>query len=577
MADDSKIADFSPEAIKLAAQAGSLESLVHDAALEFESDAWTAFVNSAIGLHRTGKIDLLASASSGEGPIDYLVERFYGEALPQLDTSVSAMLDVATALVPRSRDGAMPFFMYDAFSNWARKDAARVDDALAAIGAGTGPRALLIATLQAGLTSARVRYLPIVLSLLDSGSDQEVSAAGFVIGTVDAADDDERGLIEGALASAWASDQPTRRLAAFSAALEIGTREGREESIALTAVDSVEDYNSPQIRQATAKAMFLARRRLSEALVVRMCDLLRATEPGEAETIEAINHAIAQHLSGPTAGPRLALLADLLKRGVSDLETMDDCAHYILTNKDGLLTTLVTAWIADGSDRLIRAVHDLVMQPASDRAITLDLDFTPHALTAEQTLVAGRKVVPDLILFPVTAASILLSLMRTGHADAAEGLEELLFDPLLISYWEGPREYLNEAASNQPQVVQKRIARVIARLDEYISAIRDTGVIRELGPSERQRFLQEVFRIEERRAIEKSVGKRSVLADLFPTRVILYGDSVVSEVYRGDGKPERHEFPMGRIETSMPLARLDAIDPFGFWYQRIVLSMGKSP
>lgn len=572
MTNDFEMPDFSPEAIVLAWRAGSLEALIHDVSLELEDEPWKAWVATVISLHRSGEIDLLATASRTEGPINYLVERLYSEAFPELEASVTEMMAVASALIPRSRDGNLPYFMYDAFSNWARRDASRVEDAFAAIRAGTAPPMLLIATLQSGLHVDRASYLPIVASLLAKGTEEEVRTAGFVLGTA-AADAHEERLIKDSLAEAWISGNASRRIAGFSAALSIGTRDAGDETIAIAAIDTIQPNDSPEIRQPAARALFLARGRLSEPLVIRICTLLGGVEVGEAETIEAINHAIAQHLSGATAAPRLALLENMLRRGVADLKAMDDTAHYILTDKGQLLNELVTAWIADGSDPLIQAVHDLVTIPASRQPITFDLDFTDHGLSAERSLAAGRKVVSSLILFPVTAVSILLSMMRTGHPGALEELEELLFDPLLISYWEGPREYLDGLWPSSASALQERITRVVARLDAYIAAIRETGVIRELG----QRFLQEVLRLEERRKIEKSVRKKSVFADLFATRVVLYGDSVVSEVFRSDGEGERQEFRMGTVEHSMPLARLDAIDPFGFWYQRVLLSMGKAP
>jgi hypothetical protein len=566
--------EYTRDTIIAAARDGSFESLCRKAGLELDEPDWERFVQTAAELQRRGEIDLIRLAGAGQGPVDYYAERLYQAAFSELDVPARVLLGAASALATRTDDGTVPYFMFDAFANYAAKDPERVEAALIAIGTGAAPESMLIATLQAGLRAKRDAYLPLVATMMVSGADKEVSAAGFVLGTVEAANEEEGTIIGDALSAAITSGRALSRVAAFKAGLVIGTRDTSSEGVANSVIDGIGTDITAEMRTAAANALFLARKIPSEALVARICDVLRATEKGETSTVAAIDYAIAQHLTGPTAAPRLDLLQDLLKRGVAKMKGLQGTTHYILQNKGNLLATMMVNWIADGSDQLIGAVHDVLFTPATDRPL-LNLDFTGSSLTAEQTLASARKIVSRLILFPVTAASIVLSLMRSGHADAADGLEELLYDPLLISYWDPAREYLTNASPKQPPQIQDRIARLLKTLDNHIEAIKDVGFIDELRPSERQRFLQQVMRLEEHAKIQKSATKNSIFADLIPTSVMLYGDSVVSEVHLGDGQTQRREFRLGVVEHSMELASLDAIDPVGFWYQRLVLSMGK--
>lgn len=576
MPDDQLKPEYTRDTIVEAARDGSFESLCREAGLKLDEPDWERFVETATELQRGGEIDLIGLAAAGQGHLDYYAERLYQAAFPELNVPASVLLGAANALAQRTNDGTVPYFMFDAFASYAAKDPERVEAALIAIRTGTAPASMLIATLQAGMRAKRDAYLPLVASMMASGADEEVSAAGFVLGTVEAANAEEGKVIGDALTAAVAGDRPSSRLAAFAAGLAIGTRDASSEGLANLVIDGAGTDITAEMRTAAANALFLARKIPSEALVARICNVLRATEKGETPTIAAIDHAIAQHLTGLTAAPRLDLLRDLLKRGVAKMKGLQGTTHYILQNKGNLLTTIMTDWIADGSDQLIGAVHDVVFTTATDRPL-LDLDFTGSSLTAEQTLASARKIVSRLILFPVTAASVVLSLMRSGHADAADGLEGLLYDPLLISYWDPGREYLANAQPKQPPEIQNRIARLLKALDNHIEAIKGVGFINELRPSERQRFLQQVMRLEEHAKIQKSASQKSILAAFIPTSVMLYGDSVVSEVHLGDGRTERREFRLGVVEHSMELASLDAIDPIGFWYQRLVLSMGKQP
>lgn len=575
MADDLPCTDFSPAAIVAAVQAGTFEGLAQQVMLDLEDSGWVSFVASVAGEHNNGTIDLLAAARAG-GPIEWGAERLYGDVLPLLDATVQDMLDTATALAARSKSGDLPFFVPEGFAKWCDGDPARPDAALAAIGAGTGPTSLLIATLNAGLRAARSRYLAILVSLLNEGSAEETYAAAVALGNVVPDSAQERELVEAALADALASEDLARRASAFRAALSIGARTPADEPIALSAIAAVEEGATPDIRQKAADGLFLGRNNPSVQLVTRLCDLLRATPKGEAGAVAALDRALAQHLTGATAAPRLTLLRDVLASGVATLKAMETTAHYILNDKGTLLSTIVADWLAEGADEFVSAVFDLTMQAASAQ-LTFDLDFARHNLDAVRTMTIGRKIVSRLMIFPDTAVSIILSLLRTGHPDAAPALEEILFDPLMISYWEGPRKLLEVAAPRQSAPVAQLIARVIARLDAYVAAIQGTRIIAELGPSERQRFLRAALEQEQSRSMRKEVRRKSIFVDLFPTRVLLYGDSAVSQVYHSDGKSTREEFRLSSFEHSREIARLDAIDPFGFWYQRLVLAMDETP
>ena len=520
---------------------------------------------------------MAATATGTPGPIDHFAGTVYGAAIEALDLDAPTVIGMANAFTARSRDATVPYFMFDAVAAWAARDERRVIAMLLAMGEGDAPASLRIATLQAGLRVDRAKYLALVATMLVTGDAVEANAAGFVLGTVSIAGDAERSIVSDAISAALSADDPERRASAFEAALTIGLREGGDPAGAEAALDAVADQADARLRRIAATRMFLTRNAIPEGLRRRLLALLGGVERGEADTVESINMAIAQRLGGVEGQPYRDLLNHILASGIADIEAMDDSAHQILRANDGSLEAIVEDWIADGSDRLIDAVRDIISIPASRKEMTLDLDFSRFNLSAERTLASARKVVSSLMIQPVTATSIILSLMRTGQTDAGEGLEALLFNPVLISYWEGPKEYLESASPSQPPIVQERISRLLSSLADYEGAVRSAGIIPELGPTARQSFLRQLYRAEAQRKVREDMPKRSGFIDFTPITRVLHGDSVVSEVFTGDGPPQREEFRMGTVSHSIPLARLDAIDPVGFWYQRIVLSMGKAP
>lgn len=569
--------DTSRTALVRAAAEGTLERLFRDALLAMDDDSSRKFKSSVVEAHRAGVIDLVAAASATTGPVDHFAGTVYEAAIPELELDATTVVALANSFARRSRDGSVPYFMFDAVAGWAAGDAGRVAYMLRAIDAGDAPASLRIATLQAGLRVDRAEYLALVATDLATGDPAEANAAGFVLGTVVAQDAAERLMISDALSTALRAGDPARRASAFEAALTIGLREGGESDDAELALDAVADHGEPRLRRIAANRMFMTRSVIPAALERRLLTMLRQVEKGEAATLEAINMAIAQRLRGASGEPYRALLRDILASGVGDIEAMDDSAHQLLTANDGSLEALLEEWIADGSDGLIAAIRDISSIPASRSELTFALDFNRFGLTAERTLASARKVVAALMLQADTATSIALSLLRTGHPDAGDGLEALLFNPVLISYWEGPKAYLETVSPDQPPDVRERIRRLLSALDDYEGAVRSTGIISEMGPTARQRFLRQLYRADEQRKAREAMPKRGGFMDFIPVTRVLHGDSVVSEVHTGEGPSSRQEFRMGSVSHSMPLARLDAIDPIGFWYQRMVLSMGKAP
>lgn len=569
--------DASRAALAEAAADGTLEGLFRDALLAMDDDASREFKSSVVEAQRAGVIDLVAAASATPGPVDHFAGTVYEAAIPELELDAATIVALANGFASRSRDGSVPHFMFDAVAGWAAGDARRVADMLSAIDAGDAPASLRIATLQAGLRVDRAEYLALVATALATGDPAEAKAAGFVLGAVVAQDASERFIISDALSTALRAGDTDRRASAFDAALTIGLRAGGDPADAELALDAVADHGEPRLRRIAANHVFMTRHPIPAALERRLLAMLRQVDKGEADTLEAINMAIAQRLRGSSGEPYRALLRDILASGIGDIEAMDDSAHQVLTANDGSLEALLEEWIADGSGGLIAAVRDISSIPATRSDLTFALDFSRFGLTAEQTLASARKVVAALVLQADTATSIVLSLLRTGHPDAGDGLEALLFNPVLISYWEGPKAYLERISLDQPPDVQKRIRRLLSALDDYEGGVRSTGIIAEMGPTARQRFLRQLYRGDEQRKARKAMSKRGGFLDFIPVTRVLHGDSVVSEVHTGDGPPSRQEFRMGSVSHSMPLARLDAIDPIGFWYQRMVLSMGKAP
>jgi hypothetical protein len=167
---------------------------------------------------------------------------------------------------------------------------------------------------------------------------------------------------------------------------------------------------------------------------------------------------------------------------------------------------------------------------------------------------------------PVTAASLVVSLMHYAAGETMQILIDLLFDFLLINYPGKVGEYLRKKIETETDEVRKSLEATIKLSDEYFEGIRSTGNIPELYPSQSQRdtYNRRFSKIMEQAM--KDAQKDSVLLSLVSTSVLLYGRKSVNYVYNADGQSNRMEIPLHAHSTEMEFPRTTNIDPYGLDY-----------
>jgi hypothetical protein len=340
----------------------------------------------------------------------------------------------------------------------------------------------------------------------------------------------------------------------------------------MRALDRVARRSDAHVRQAVATEMMFDIAKADDVLAAAALALLRDTGQSELGTIDAIDHILSHDLKGRLAEEQRALLDTLLARRAATMTQLDSTARDLLTGNPADYSATLVRWLASNNLAHVVAVRDLCTGFGED-APRFDLDFTGLPRDAAERV--AKRCCALLMVFPETVASILASLMRTGPADAIPLIEQLLFDPLLISYWSGPRAYLKSILSGAPAAMAEAIGRTIERLDRYIAAVDAVRDLPELRPSQHRGFLVETKRREESIAINKAAQRQSVFAEIFPTSILLYGDAANFDMHVEPGKVVREETRMQTHEFSHELPRLDVIDPFGFWFQRERLLRGE--
>ena len=567
------MADDEPQTFDIARLIGSMatgkaEVYLKEARLGLDEAGWTAFSAAGAAAHVCGDLELTELLAGDPGKhVSYSTQQFVTKAMPECDLELDGLLALITASASREENGKTPYWMISAVEKWLGFDTGKLTLLLDAICDDRAPAELMHVTLAIGLKIDRPRFLQVGIDLLAGADAEERQIASNVFGqAADLSPTDLATVVE-ALQDALRTARGVDVGPPLRALLATAIREPRHSPIGIAALEEVQGRTDVHVREAIAMEMMFGAAKADPTLGRIALPMLHGTGEDETPTIEGIDHILSENLSGPLAVEAEALADAMLTGRIATLKRLDSYEYRLRSDPGGALPRTVTRWLAADQLPLHAAVRDLSLGVLDD-PMTFDLDFASAGLSARRTVSIARRSCGVLMLTPESASSIIVSLMKTGPAEAIPALAAILWDPLLISYWTGPRKYLEAVLPSLRGQAAGAIRDVIARLDRYSAAVEDARDIVELQPSQHHRYLFALKRHREQLKMQKRAQEGSVLASLFPMSIMLFGDSAVYEMETGSGEPVRQENRLGTQEYSHELPRLDVIDPFGTWYRR---------
>ncbi|EEX16468.1 hypothetical protein CSE45_3977 [Citreicella sp. SE45] len=224
---------------------------------------------------------------------------------------------------------------------------------------------------------------------------------------------------------------------------------------------------------------------------------------------------------------------------------------------------LFSRWLTGGQFALCSFIADMVGE-GGKKGKLVELAKVDLPTDASDQIFMARKCIGHLWLHEVTAASILLSIVKHGKQAARKEVEELLFDPLLLSYGGELRDFLVTQRSSPSKRIAQCAQRLLARHNTYIEGLEQTNGLVELQPTNAQRRAAAAKDNERNRDIQKQARKRSIFADLVSHSTLLYGKKSFTMIYGADDKKTPSITPLAEFSYSTELPRLSVVDPVGF-------------
>jgi hypothetical protein len=542
---------------------------------KLSKDPSSPLLTALIELHNSDRVnlqDLLASEAftSTTGLRFYQVQSFFSEAIAAIKATVPQMVAIVLRLDPkdgRSGGGSNRI----AFRSWLDSNVARATEviALAEDGNDNGRSVLSIALQALGdLDEAR--------RLINSTDEAIAREALHALAWMPHPKASDRAVTVAALACIGSEANDVLRGGALAAVVR--TFNSAKAPLTADASDLVEELlagGGMRTLHEAAQALWSDPPTLDAKLVGILLDALIDVDVAQADTLQALDFGLHQILDHGFDDEVINFLTRLLGPNNSGLglEVFDTTTSQILTRAQALDRAIV-AWsltegraLGEGLAKSLNHLDDADLRRAIDIASLGFSDFKLYALCV--------RVIGYFYLEPVLAASVLVSVLRTAKGDLAKGLEELLFDPLLVNYGGDMQAYLESLGKTDP--AYRAVRRVLKRKKAYIVGLQAAGDIKELRPPERHRQAELDRHSDEMRRSYDEAQKASPLLSMVSRSIILHGLKTVHVLIDNKGERRLTESVMHSHSTTFEVPRSSILDPFGLEEMLLIFRTWKVP
>jgi len=222
---------------------------------------------------------------------------------------------------------------------------------------------------------------------------------------------------------------------------------------------------------------------------------------------------------------------------------------------------LSSRWLSSGQFDLCFFLSKILKSLSNNLCVEIRRSHLPSS-DGDQIFMA-QKTIGFLCDQEITTASILLSIVKNGKSSARDTAEELLFNPLLLSYSGKLRDYLESQIDTNSKRITECIKRLLKKHDLHINEINTSAGLVELIPSVERRRAAAINNHERSQEIQRQVRERSIISNILAQKNILYGRKIFYIFYDHERKKHPKFSELSDVSYSIELPRLSVIDPLG--------------
>lgn len=302
---------------------------------------------------------------------------------------------------------------------------------------------------------------------------------------------------------------------------------------------------------------------LPDDAVTLLWDALAGVRAEQAASLNLLDLACSAMLETSRQAEAIAFVTRMVTRSEDPLSfsVFTNFARTLTTGAMPALSKVVVSWLMLGDPRLCEGLlHALPAEHMEGEA--LDLQLEDLAISPSAQLFLCRKSIGWFFIKPITAASILIAVLRVSNDQTASAIQSLLADLLLRNY-SCVREYLLTLACED----QARVAPALAQHDSYQAGLEGVPFIAELQPSEHRRRLERLRASDLMRGAQQQAQQQSIFAQLVHRSVLLYGNRSLSYVKSPDGTLQPFDMKLHAIGVSYEMPSMQYVDAVGLDYR----------
>lgn len=532
----------------------------------------TGLLTLAVDLHNNDTLNLLSvltpeALRDATGFHFFTLQQFYCSAIPHLECEPKSLMIAVSALVDAGGNDGAATLPNVAYRDWCAAKADRPATALALIEAGDADaKDYLSLTLEAGAKLDLREYMQRAIAYARNAPQWRMGAltalARFESGSATDLAHEALALLAGLVANEC-DDVIRMHILAATLGLHAGCPKKLHKK-ALAVMSKAVALRGEHVLHRCASALLSHGQELNDAMVEVLLAALEEVNPSNLGTINTLDVSLAK-LVKAGKGQRVAEFLEVIFQTHPDelsFTQFDSVGYELTKNERALAEDMTVRWLMTGNQSLASHITSLLGVSGRDAAI-FSVDIVPYELRDIEALFLARKAVGWFFFHPITAASLVICILRSVKGEIAEKIGDLLFEPLLLNYSGDLRDHLVGRIKGPKDRAKPHIRRAVAKLDAYLDDLRAVGFIKELAPSESERLIERKQQNERMRQIQKQAEQSSVLLSLVSKSIILHGNGSIGYQRGSDGKLHRHAMKMGGFRTSWEAPRLQSIDPFG--------------
>lgn len=379
-----------------------------------------------------------------------------------------------------------------------------------------------------------------------------------------------------------ASDDENEKSNALRALTSISSdREWKDEALCLTVIEKILLVQSAAILNAAAYAFATLNIARQPHLASLLINHFKNSNTIDLPAINIISIGLKKYLTSENHLEAFKFVEFIIEKHRNiKLSNFESFSHDLLTPENkNFLEILITRWLLSDTHELANSVSSLVAGEGL-KGIPISADITAvKSLPAGSAALLAKKTCAYLFMYPISAASYIISLLPALPPQESEALGNTLYYPLGISYPGSVRQYVNGLLGPHQQYIQNLLNKFDERLTEYHHGLNLANNLEELHPSTAQREIYHRKFHQEMSESFKESRKNSVITQLMgKPSVILYGNSSIHYIYPGADKDSiRQETPMHNITTTIEYPSLDYVDHNQLEYVLRVFKMARIP